>query len=75
MTEVDVMSYFSKFNGILHIPPTAVSDDTGHKAVQTRQEPKTKEQAQNVLEDDYEQLSAQFLRFTLFFFLKTGLKC
>lgn len=40
----------------------------GHKAVKTRQEHKTKEQAQNVLEDDYEQLSAGILRFTFFLF-------
>lgn len=62
------MSYFSKFDGILHIPSTVVSDDTGHKAVKTGQEPKTKEQAQNVLEDDYEQLSVEILRLTFFCF-------
>lgn len=64
------MSYFSKFDGILHIRSTVVSDDTEHKAVKARQEPKANEQAQNVLEDDYEQLSAEILRFTFFFFLE-----
>lgn len=52
MTGVNVMSSFSKSDGILHIPSTVVSDDKRHKAVKTRQEPKTEEQAQNVLEDD-----------------------
>lgn len=67
MTGLDALSYFSKFDGILHIPSTVVSNDTGHKAVKIRQEPKTKEQAQNVLGDDYKQSSAEILRFTFYF--------
>lgn len=68
------MSYFSKFDGILHIPSTGVTDDTGHKAVKTRPEPKINEQAQNVLENYYEQLSAEILRFMFGEFFEARLK-
>lgn len=64
-TGVNVMSFFSKPDDIVHIPSTVVSDEKRHKAVKTRQEPKTKEQAQNVLEDDCVQMSAEILRFTV----------
>lgn len=40
MTGMDVISYFSKFDGILYIPSSVVRDDTGHKAVKTRNQNK-----------------------------------
>lgn len=59
MTGVDVMSIFPNLMVFcIFLPQLAMTHCT--KQLKTRQEPKTKEQAQNVLEDDYENCLQRF---------------